>query len=420
MRCLALGMILFIGSLAAAQDRKKEPPPQGHPGVDPKRVDEAIRRGMEFLKKAPSPATHKNIPNSDELILLALVHGGLPQTDPAFREPFDRMLQARFTHTYKVALQAMILEELDRVRYQERIAQCAQALVDSQLKHGQWNYECSTDAVPDTSTATPAAPRSAQSGGKGASKGGPDPLRGTPAQGARPKPPVVRYIPIKRTKFSPSDRGDNSNSQYAALGLRACHDAGIVFPQDAVELARKWWETNQQGAKAGDRPDVATGNRMAAEPRGWDYAKGGTSQEKPFGSMTAGAVSAVVIYDYMLKKDWRQDAVVLSGMAWLNENFSVTTNPVKYPEWHYYYLYALERVGMLYNTWMIGTHDWYREGANYLLDNQKADGSWLAGSPFRDAGEKQATWDTCFAILFLKRATRSLVDVASVDRGPRK
>ncbi|RPH36585.1 MAG: hypothetical protein EHM91_15885 [Planctomycetota bacterium] len=133
--------------------------------------------------------------------------------------------------------------------------------------------------------------------------------------------------------------------------------------------------------------------------------------------MSAGAVSAVVIYDFMLKKDWRLDPVVQSGLSWLDENFSVTTNPGKYPEYHYYYLYALERVGMLTNAVMIGSHDWYREGANYLLDAQSAQGSWRAGAGGKEDG--QTVWDTCFAILFLKRATRSL-DVASTDRFSRK
>jgi hypothetical protein len=415
MRWIAAGLALWAALPAWAQDRRKEKPAQGYPGVDSKRVDEAIRKGIDFLRTAPSPSSHKNIANSDELILLAWVLGGGSQAEARFRELFDRMLQGPLTHTYKVALQAMILEEIDRVRYQDRIAHCAQALVDSQLKHGQWNYECAGDVKPDLSVATPAAAPKSASGARGAAKGVPPALRGTPAEGARAKPAVVRHIPIQRTKFGASDRGDDSNSQYAALGLRACHDAGILIPREVVELARTWWENSQQPRPNGnERPAVATGNKIAGVARGWDYSKGGTAQEKPFGSMTAGAVSAVVIYDAMLKKDWRQDPVVLDGLVWLDENFSVTTNPVKYPEWHYYYLYALERVGMLYNTWMIGSHDWYREGANYLLDAQKADGSWRAGSAFRAAGEGQATWDTCFAILFLKRATRTL-DVASLD-----
>jgi hypothetical protein len=406
MRWIVMALVLWAAAPASAQDRKKEAPLQGYPGVDPRRVDDAIRKGIEFLKQGASPGAAKGIQNSDELILLAWVHSGLPTSDARFRELFDRMMQAPLTHTYKVALQAMVLEEVDRVKHQGRIAQCAQALVDNQLKHGQWNYECPGDVMPDLGVATPTPARPATTGGKASAKRPSDPRA---ALGQREKPPVVRLIPIQRTKFSSSDRGDNSNSQYAALGLRACHDAGIVIPREVLDLARQWWETNQQGAKP-ERPDVATGGKPAGPPRGWDYSKAGKVGEKAFGSMSAGAVSAVIIYDYILQKDWKQDPVVTDGMAWLNEQFSVTTNPVKYPEWHYYYLYALERVGMLYGTWMIGAHDWYREGANYLLDAQKPDGSWQGAK----GGAGAATWDTCFAILFLKRATRSL-DVASTD-----
>jgi hypothetical protein len=100
---------------------------------------------------------------------------------------------------------------------------------------------------------------------------------------------------------------------------------------------------------------------------------------------------------------------VAEGLAWLAKNFTVSKNPGKDGggEWHYYYLYALERVGMLCETERIGSHPWYSTGAKFILDAQQPDGSWKAG--------EEAAWDTCFAILFLKRATRP-VDVASVDR----
>src|SRR5688572_19946142 len=218
MNRLVLGCALLLGSTALAQDRKKEAPPAGHPGVDSRRVDEAIRKGLDYLRKCPSPSSHKAIANSDELLLLAMVHGGVPESDVKFRELFDRMMASRFTHTYKVALQAMILEEVDRVKHQDRIAQCAQALIDSQLKHGQWNYECSSDAFAAIPTGTP-VPKPVQSSGKA------PPKAATPP-GTKVKPPVVRRIALQRTKFGASDRGDNSNSQYAALGLRAAHDAG--------------------------------------------------------------------------------------------------------------------------------------------------------------------------------------------------
>lgn len=44
----------------------------------------------------------------------------------------------------------------------------------------------------------------------------------------------------------------------------------------------------------------------------------------------------------------------------------------------------------------IGAHDWYMEGAQWLLIRQRSDGAW--------AGHYGENVDTCFALLFLKRA----------------
>jgi hypothetical protein len=92
----------------------------------------------------------------------------------------------------------------------------------------------------------------------------------------------------------------------------------------------------------------------------------------------------------------------------LGENFVPGQNPKgkkNVDKWNYYFLYGVERAGMLYDTKLIGSHDWYTEGALWLLEAQGAEGSW-----------DDSLFDTCFAILFLKRATRPLQDVASIDR----
>ena len=65
-----------------------------------------------------------------------------------------------------------------------------------------------------------------------------------------------------------------------------------------------------------------------------------------------------------------------------------------------YHLYALERAGDLTGDSLAG-HDWYREGAAYLLGTQRDDGSWDDGSDTPVPG-------TCFALLFLGRATKGL------------
>jgi len=386
--CILVGLAL-CGTVHAQQ------------AVDQKRIDDAIRKGAEYLKTAESSPWDQHIANSDELMLLTFIHADVPESDAKFRELFQRAMDAKMERTYKVALLAMCLEELDRVKYQPKIKQCAQFLVDNQCQNGQWSYGAPSAFVDGTpSVGTPRA--AVASAGK------------PPAAGEREKPKVVHKIPVeKRVQGPPA--GDNSNSQYAALCLRACHDAGIQLPRDTVvKLARRWWTTSQLGEKGGKDTSVSTGaGPLTADPRGWSY----TTNDPAYGSMTAGAIGAVCIFDYILGDDWKKDKVVAGGMGWLIKNFSVTENvgPCETggkdaKEFLYYYLYALERVGMLYDTPLVGNHDWYLEGARVILAAQKPDGSWAESGP----ATMRPTWDTCFAILFLKRATRPLV--VSVDR----
>jgi hypothetical protein len=135
--------------------------------------------------------------------------------------------------------------------------------------------------------------------------------------------------------------------------------------------------------------------------------------------MTAGAVGAIAILDYLQAKDGKKNPHVHDGLAWLAKNWSVTENhgPSEVENgvgnaYLYYYLYALERVGMLLDVGSIGNHSWYPEGAEMLLKVQQPDGSWKGSRP------EVPAWDTCFAILFLKRATRGLV--ATEAAGARK
>ena len=72
----------------------------------------------------------------------------------------------------------------------------------------------------------------------------------------------------------------------------------------------------------------------------------------------------------------------------------------------YYYLYALERASMLLDLQHIGNRDWYADGAKLLLAAQRADGAWNVEDNYM---HHLPAWDTCYAILFLKRATRPLV-----------
>jgi hypothetical protein len=389
------------GPAPAPAEKKPEPKKEVLPQVDQKKVDLAIKKGSQYLvgqvgkmppafAQEPTRACHY-----DELVLWTFVHAGVPESSTAFRYFFKNVTDSEFRRTYEVALQAMILEEVDRVRYQERLLQCAQFLADNQCPNGQWSY--GEPPSKDTPTIYGALPV---------------PTGSRPAAGQ--KPPVVRKVKVTPRRTGPAE-GDNSNSQYAALGIRACADAGIEFPEDTLRRARQYFRNSQYAAEAGAGAGVATGMEASAPPRGWCYgsADAWNHHHGAYGSMTAGAIGALAIYDTLLGEDWRKDAGVASGLSWLARNFSVSGNPgPPSEEWakndthwcHYYYLYALERAGVLCRTEWIGRRAWYAEGTTLLLAAQGKDGAWN-GNPT----------DTCFAILFLKRVTRPLEDVASQD-----
>ncbi len=404
--------------------------------VDQQKVDQAIEKGIANLKKNNSAHlkqfAHVNRQMQHcELVLYTYVHADVPDNDPAFVELFEDMMKRKLEATYCVSLQAMILEEVQRVKHQNRIWQCAQFLVDNQGPDGFWGYGDPSIFVEDIPTTAPSKDV-ASSGGKIKK------FDALPPPGTRIKPPVKNKLKVEKKRDG--NPNDNSNSQYAALGLRACHDSGIIIPAAVTDKALEWWRKCQKTDKGPEEPlieggvngpekPVKGGATVAssavqnkAMPQGWCYKDHG--DHKAYGSMSAGAVGSMAIYLYIKdndegkKRSWKRDKDVHEGLQWMAKNFSVTFNPGPYehgnPKFeensqhqYYYYLYALERAGMLYGTEMMGNHKWYPEGAKVLIANQKADGSW--GS----------TVETCFAILFLKRATRPL-DVATHSAGSKK
>src|SRR5262249_46616060 len=61
-----------------------------------------------------------------------------------------------------------------------------------------------------------------------------------------------------------------------------------------------------------------------------------------------------------------------------------------------YFLWSVERVAVLYDLKTVGEVDWYAWGSEILLEHQGADGGWRERFP--------GIPDTCFALLFLRRA----------------
>ena len=418
--------------------------------VDQVKVDLAIEKGIKYLKgnNASHLASKDHVGrkmSNRELVLFTYVHSDVPETDPDFKTLFDDMIKDKLEATYCVSLQAMVLEEVERVKWQKRLAQCGKFLADNQGPQGFWSYGSPSIYVEDITYDVPKRKDVASGGGKPES-GGVKQFE-LPQPGMRTKPKVTNKIKVKKDRDG--EGHDNSNTQYAALGARACTDAGIVFEDKVIDLAMKWLRDCQKKDKEpaedlieggvngpdagmpGAKPGVQSGgggggatvagpSRVAkkASPQGWCYSD--HADHKAYGSMTAGAIGSLAIWDYIKdndegkKRSWKNDTDVHEGLVWIGKNFSVTYNPGPYEHakmeensqhQYLYYMYALERAGMLYGTEILGKHKWYPEGAKVLIETQKPDGSWGAG-----------TDDTCFAILFLKRATRSL-GVATYSAG---
>jgi hypothetical protein len=101
------------------------------------------------------------------------------------------------------------------------------------------------------------------------------------------------------------------------------------------------------------------------------------------------------------------DGSITKGLAYLDEIWDATQNRGSHESGseHYYYLYGVERVGDLTGRAEFGGQNWYVRGAEFLLSHQDPSGSWTdsSGFPPRDV------LGTCFALLFLKRATLPVV-----------
>jgi hypothetical protein len=212
-----------------------------------------------------------------------------------------------------------------------------------------------------------------------------------------------------------SGQGDNSNSQFALLGL---HEAERTLPDLKIEeqtwrRALSYWTEQQQ-------PDGA-----------WGYIKSKGANlgafEQPSGSMTCAGVSSVIIAAGQLNEgdvnleegrvqccgERKDNDVVEKGLAWLGAKFTVEQNPGAGQEWQLYYLYGIERVGRLsgrrffYNR-KGQARDWYREGAAHLVKSRFDS---VTGRFTGVSGEEERVPElsTALSLLFLAKGRRPIV-----------
>lgn len=203
--------------------------------------------------------------------------------------------------------------------------------------------------------------------------------------------------------------GDPSNSQFAVLALREAADMGVPVSLDVWERAREYWEGMQS-------PDG-----------GWGYGGGGGST----GSMTVAGISSLAIIQQMLRND---DGVAADGtppcclpedpypalergIRWLGDHFAAGHNPNN-AAWLLYYIYGVERAGRLAGRRFFGEHDWYREGASFLISTQLRSGSWRGVGQYEVGERDTSVVGTSLALLFLSKGLAPVM-MSKLKHGPR-
>ena len=320
-------------------------------GITADQVAKAIERGVKFLKDKQSKAGRDSGSWADNptlyhggltpLCTLALLSSGCGPEDETVKRSLNFLRQFRATTTYAVSLQTMVFCAADPKGSNLLIRKNVEWLESTQVKDGDrkgsWSY----------------------------------PNPGT-------------------------NRGDNSNTQFAMLALYEAERVGVPVNDAVWARALEHWKSQQN-------PDGS-----------WGYESGyqGT------GSMTNAGIASMIIAlaevnagdaraqgDQLLCCGQQQsNQPIEDGLAWLSRNFSVYRNPGPGNVWLFYYLYGLERTGRMTARRFIGQHDWYREGAKMLVKEQMLTGAWPESK-----GESDPLLSTSFALLFLAKGQRPVV-----------
>ena len=340
-------------------------------------IDAAVERGIGYLLREQqrdgswSCNQRGFLTGQTGLCLYTLLRCGLPLDHPAVARALAFLDQNTPEETYSAGYCLMAWEATLDPKYRSRMELVAQNLLEWESK-GHWSY--------------PDQPND-------------DGFTGWKGMPANP---------------------DLSNTQYAVLGLNAAAHAGIAVPDklwnEVIESALRHQETPVNVDVPLKSGATGTGKLPIA---GFSYAlNSGVSA-----SMTAAGVSVLTIARAQLgpratpKQALDCARAIELGENWLGSNFSLEENVGGDVRWRFYLLYGLERVGTLNELQFLGTHDWYAEGSRWLLANQSGDGSWTDA---RFAADNWHThprqYDTCFALLFLRRASRPVVHTAGPEQ----
>jgi len=340
---------------------------QATPSED--KITAARQKGIEFIKSQQNkegfwefdddPKTDSNNVGLTALCTIALIENGVPHNDPVVRNGYEYVLEksTSLKSTYELSLATVMLSRMGDRRDRLRIKTLAARLFAGQLKSGGWTYTC-PEADPD--------------------------LLRTP------------------TVFKLKDGvGDNSCTQFAVLGLWVASRTGvnIEYPLRAVserfiknQKPDGGWNYNFD-EKAGSGPSMTCAGLFCLTVAQASKIKAAKSREAGTAAAAKNDPAETTVDDPpvesllahpVFKKGLERTGLFAAGIGGGTPK---------------YFLWSVERIGVLLGLSKLGTTDWFEKGATALLATQKTDGSWA------DSGHGGAPLvSTSFAILFLRKA----------------
>jgi hypothetical protein len=403
----AVGVLLLTAATAPAK-------------VDQAAIDASIDKGVAALKKMQGQdgtwPQHAQAPETrigaTALAGLTLLECGCKDDDDAVKKAAAACRKVALTtlDTYSLSLLIVFLDRLDKPEDTPLIEAMIINLLASQNDQGGWGYKC-VQAFSEREMKTLTAEagdsehklKTTRDWKKLSSKG----QRGAKelSAAAQAKLEVIAKGGIDKSGGNPMvlmGMGDNSNTQFATLALWAGRRYGVPTQAALVKIDKR--------------------HRLSQNGDGsWSYSPIIMAQKTPqmgigTASMTCAGLLGVICGQGAVGKVAKDGKVLIdvskdrSVLGALQALCTAVGDPVGWDgkgdppgaipaasEKAYYYLWSLERVCVLLGLETLGKKDWYNWGAEILLKNQKLDGTW--------AGEYGGCGaDTCFALLFLKKA----------------
>jgi hypothetical protein len=409
------------------------------------KVQQAIDKGVHYLRRSQAKEGHWSgdyVVARTALAALTLLENGVSPEDEAIQRAAGWLRQrlpkdAQCNHTYTVSLVVLFLDRLNAPQDKDLLRGLALQLIAGQQADGGWGYVLPALQPEEkeklfhalTQVRPPelqriiqkleetrkleriiAVPSGRQVGGSLLQEAPPQSARFAPPSSAslsatlaalpekfrrlpgldipsppeaapeRPRPGDKKRPGLGREKLEKhkekfaGSKTDNSNSQFALLALWAALRHGVPAEHALRRVAERYRDSQ---AKSGH----------------WGYH---IWEEKRTPAMTGVGLLGLAIGHGLSGKI---DPVALEDPDVVRGLKAFGSVAYRGDAHNLYFLWTLERVGMLYGQTHIGERDWYEHAVDFLLPKQADSGAWdINGYP----GASRHL-DTCFSLLVLKR-----------------